>query len=157
MKLRGLPCPHRRCSWLPQRLRSTLNCLFDDERDPGGGEKWFAGEMDGAWRRYGLWLRMAISLSSVVTRTWNWYLSTSLSDRFDLIYILPIFGAVWKNVAFFEIDYRNCQYKFASFWLQEQPVLEIIIRDYPRTRFNATNPIRVSESWNELSLEITFF
>ena len=57
----------------------------------------------------------------------------------------------------FEIYCGNYQFKFASFCMQDQPILEIEILDHPWTRFNAMNPMVVSESQNKLPLEITFF
>ena len=51
----------------------------------------------------------------------------------------------------------NCQFKFASFCVQDQPVLEIKIWDHPQTRFEAMNQMEVSESQKELLFEITFF
>ena len=57
-----------------------------------------------------------------------------------------MFGVVYKKVTFFEINYENCQFKFASFCVQDQPVLKIKILDQHRTCFDAINQMIVSES-----------
>ena len=54
------------------------------------------------------------------------------------IYILPMFEVV-------------------SICVQGQPRLEIEIQDHHRTRFDATNPMVVSNLSNEPPLKITFF
>ena len=74
-----------------------------------------------------------------------------------MIYVFPMFGAVCKKVAFFEINCENCQFKFASFYVQGQPGLKVEIRDHPQTCFDATNPMVTSDLENELLLKIMFF
>ena len=68
-----------------------------------------------------------------------------------------MFGAVYKNGAFFEINCGNCQFKFTSFSVQDQLILEIEIQDHPWTHFDTTNSMEVLESQNEFLLEIMFF
>ena len=76
---------------------------------------------------------------------------------FDLVYILPIFGVVYKKLHFFEANYENCQFTFALFCLQDQPGPRIGNWDHHRTCFDATNLMAVLELANELLLKITFF
>ena len=67
-----------------------------------------------------------------------------------------MFGVVYK-VSFFEINCKNCQSKFASICVQDQPILEIEIQEHAWTCFKAMNLMAISESRNELLLKITFF
>ena len=61
-----------------------------------------------------------------------------------------------QKVTFFAKNCRKYQFNYASFCVQGQPRLEIRNRNHPRTRFNATNLMQVSDLANELSLEIMF-
>ena len=68
---------------------------------------------------------------------------------------MPMFGFICKKSRFLRQS-RKYQFNLVLFCVQGQPRLEIKNLDHPQTRFDAMNPMAVSESRNEFPLEITF-
>ena len=57
-------------------------------------------------------------------------INSSLREIWFDIYIFLIFGVVCKQLHFLKKKCRNYQFKFASFYVQDQPGLKIEIRDH---------------------------
>ena len=83
-------------------------------------------------------------------------ISSTLREFRFYIHIAYIWCCLQK-IMFFETNCQKCQFKFVSFWVQDQKGLETKIRNYSWTRFNANNLMVVLDLTNELLLKITFF
>ena len=68
---------------------------------------------------------------------------------------MPMFRFVCKKSHFLRQS-RKYQFNYALFYVQGQLRLEIKICDHFWTHFDGTKPIVISESRNELPLEIMF-
>ena len=73
------------------------------------------------------------------------------------IYILPMFGFICKKIHSLRKVVEIVSLSLHHFTWKTNWYSKIDIRDYPQTCFNATNRMAVSESRNELSLEIGVF
>ena len=70
---------------------------------------------------------------------------------------MSMFEVMYKKITFSRQSVELIVKSFASFFVKGQLGLRIKIRDYFWTRFDAMNPLVVSELTNELQLKITFF